>query len=108
MTADNASLYVRVIVSPDVLTTPEFITGPVWSSVELLVTVRAVNVTASLPTMSCTALFAVVLSTGDVAAYATVTDLAAPAGVSSVSTTVEPLTTALVTVMGTPPLVTVN
>ena len=70
--------------------------------------VRAVNVTASLPVVSCTAALVLTVLSAVGAAYATVADLPAPIADASVSTTVEPLTDAPVTEMGAPPFVTVN
>ena len=46
------SLYVNVIVVPLEPRTAELRTGPVWSTLELLVTVVAANDAASLPAVS--------------------------------------------------------
>jgi len=99
----SVSLYVNVNVVPFEPKTAVLSTGPVWSTLELLVTDVAANDAASLPAVSCTAAFVVPLSTVG-AAYATVTALPFPIGDESVNTTevVEPLAVTDDTVTGEP------
>jgi hypothetical protein len=77
------------------------------SAVELLVTERPENDAASFPARSCTAAFDVAeLDAG--ATYATVITANGPSAGDNVSTTVDPLTTALVGVNRTALAVTVK
>jgi hypothetical protein len=65
--AFNASLYVNVNVVPAAFTAADEKTGAVVSAVELFVTARETNETASFPELSCTALLLVeVLGVGAV------------------------------------------
>jgi hypothetical protein len=105
--AFNASLYVNVNVVPAVLTAAELNVGAVRSTVELFVTDCDESEIASLPTVSCTALFAVELSEVG-AVYDTVTVWPAPAGDANVSCTVDPLTVNPVTPREEPFTVTAN
>jgi hypothetical protein len=79
----------------------------VRSTVELFVTDCDESEIASLPTVSCTALFAVELSEVG-AVYDTVTVWPAPAGDANVSCTVDPLTVNPVTPREEPFTVTAN
>jgi hypothetical protein len=100
-------LYVIVRRVPAALTAAETKVGGVKSTVEPFVAVVAEKLTASLPTVSCTARFDVAeLAVG--AVYATVTVWFFSTTEASVNWTVDPLTTTPVTARSTPPTITVN
>ena len=64
-------------MTPFAASTAELYTGAIWSTVELFVTLDAARVTASLPAVSCVAVFEVAVLTAG-AVYATVTVLPLP------------------------------